>query len=116
MANEPIRLPRVSVKQMPIAQAFEVMCEEDFDAINILAALTESNPLAGPRLLLNLADMNIRGAQITCAFRTYANSDVEVLAAGVHARDPLLVTTVNRNMGNSPHRAVTSGGGGQIVS
>lgn len=96
------------------------------DMLQAVTGLSEGNPGAAMVLmelaasyaepaeafvaLLDLDDMNMRGAQIHVAFKYYCEGDHDRFRAAIQARDPAMVEFVNAHRGVNPaERAVTSG-------
>ncbi len=73
------------------------MCEGNPGALGVLLEIV-NHPDGGPLIMLRLADMNIRGAQLWVAYKDYCRRNLGMLLMRLEARDPRMVEVVNREI------------------
>lgn len=91
-----------------IMEDLVAMSEGNPGAVSVLAAILKDDDL-GYITVLNLDDMNIRGAQIWIGFKDVCDGDLEKFVEKVKSRDEAMIAAINEHRGHSGWKAVTSG-------
>lgn len=86
------------------------MAEGNPGAVTVLSQLIKQDDGMGFLLVLSLDDMNIRGTQVWVGYKDYCNSDLSTFMNAIRNRDPEMVATINREVGDTCPPAVTHGG------
>jgi hypothetical protein len=84
------------------------MAEGNVGATTVLAGILNADDL-GYITILNLDDMNIRGAQIWIGYTDVCNSDLAVFMEKVKARDEAMIVAINEHLGHEGWQAVVGG-------
>jgi hypothetical protein len=87
------------------------MAEGNPGALNVLAAIAQSQVEDAMLIPLHLDDMNIRGTQIWVGYKDYCKQDLKKFMEAARSRDEGMVEVINNvgRQGNHRHKAVTSG-------
>lgn len=92
--------------EMEVEEVLNVMAEGDPLALQALTEILTKNQ-QGPQIILDMDDMNIRGAQIVTGVQDVCKGDLKMFVRMVFNRNPILVDEINKE--HSKHKAVTHG-------
>ncbi len=96
---------------MSLEQFTVLMAEGNPGAATVMGAILQKQGEGAYMTLLNLDDMNIRGAQIWYGFKDHCRQDIDDFIAAINSRDEAMVKKVNASAkhDNPAHLAVRSG-------
>lgn len=75
------------------------MCEGNPGGLRVSMQIFGSDPVHGLMRLLDLDDMNIRGARIWIGYKDHCGEDLEKFIECIKSRDPEMVKTINASGG-----------------
>lgn len=93
----------------PLFDDIITMSEGNPGAAVALAAIMKFEGEMGYMTILNLDDMNIRGAQIWICYKDFCKCEVDQFIKRIKARDPAMIYFVNQHRGHDGYKAVDGG-------